>query len=325
MGGNVSKDKSKSELVNEFVTEVVTNVTNTKKTSVSSEQKIKIECNADVYSKVVAACNEATKAQSADKTEVLKIYAENGMDPPVALIESYNKKPAVCEACSAENISQSSTMTISMNDVQDNSIAGKIQSELSSKLDAAKQTLQNEGFSKNSVIDEAVSTVQNKIRAAATANIINETLASFVNKQDITVSNASASNVAQVSVINFVSATIVENVVEGDASVKGAIDTLVGKSNIQKSMASNTTDMVGSVANNLIDTVGDTLGDGLKAIGNIGSIWVLIIIAFIIVGGVVAVKVFGGGSHQAEAARNQQMNYGQQMGYGPQGSQMAYV
>jgi hypothetical protein len=59
MGGNVSKDKSRSEVLNEFVTEVVTNVTNTKKTTISTTQKIKVECSQEVYDKVVAACKEA--------------------------------------------------------------------------------------------------------------------------------------------------------------------------------------------------------------------------------------------------------------------------
>jgi len=310
MGGNVSKDMSSSDVTNEFITNVVTNVTNDKTTTVSTEQKQKIGCSEDVLNNVAAACAKATDLQTNAKTDLYKAYIAAGTEPSDALIASFDKKPPVCDACSAKKILQSSVMTINMQDITDNSIASKIQTDLLSKLDATKKTLQNEGFSKNDVLDSSISTIKNKIESDITTNIINKTLTSFVTNQNQEIGNTmGVEDVSQVSVVNFVSAALVENVVEGDESVKAAIENITTKENIQKSIASNTTDMVGSVANNLIGTVGDVANNAVDTVGNMTSTLIIGIVVGIIAFVFIVFKMMSGGGNP----QSMQQQYGQPM------------
>ncbi len=313
MGGNVSKDMSTTDISTEFVTDVVTTAMSTKTTSVSSDQKMKVGCTDEVFQKVVDACSKAT----ADQAELLKAATTaaitSGKEIPDSVSKLLSTKPPVCYGCTADNVNQASTISISMSDIQDNSLAGKIQTDLLSKLDAAKTTLQNEGFSKNDVLDSSMTTISNKIKSSITTKVINDTLSTFTNTQDLTIGNTmGANNINQTSVINYVSSALVQNVVEGDSTVKAAIDNITKKDTTQKSIASNTTDMVGSVANNLIDTVGDVAQKGLGVFGNLASTWIIMIVVGFIAFIFLATKFLGSSGGQQFM---QQM--GQPMGQSP--------
>ncbi len=300
MGGNVSKDKSRTDVMNEFVTSVVTNVTNSKKTVVEINQKMDIGCSDDAFKQALEMCTSAKNQQSADKREMIKAYLAAGKEPSDALIKSFDTKPPACEACTVEDVGQASVVTISMQDINDNSIAGKIQSDLMSKLDAAKTTMQNEGFSKNEVINEAVSSINNKIKSDVTTNVINQSLSSFVTNQEMKIgNNMGARKVSQSAIVNFVSASLIENIVEGDASVKAAVETLIPVTNTQKSIASNTTDMVGSVANNAISTIGGVVNKAVGTVGELAQMWIIFVVIGFVIFAYLASKVLGGSNGQA--------------------------
>ncbi len=300
MGGNVSKDKSSSDIVNEFVTSVVTNVTNNKTTMVEVSQNMDIGCSDSAFNKALEMCANAIATRDQNKTEVLKAYIAAGKDPSDDLIKSFNEKPLACKACSYSNIGQTAVMTISQQDIADNSIAGKIQSDLASKLDATKTTLQNEGFSKNQSIDESIKTIKNKIQSDVTTNVINSTLSSFIIKQDLKLGNAmEATQISQNAAVDFISASLIENVVEGDATVKAAVETLMPKVTTQKSIASNTTDMVGSVANNAIDAVSEISTGAMGMIKGLASSWIVFALVGFIIFAYLASKFLGGGGGSA--------------------------
>ncbi len=315
MGGNSSKDMSTTDILNEFTTSVVTNVLNEKKTTISGVQTMNISCDQDVYEKAIELCSKAVQEAQATKAAVLLAAMQKGTEPSTALMQSLDKKPIACEACSAETASQLSVISVSMNDITDNSIASKIQTELLSKLDAAKTTLQNEGFSKNDVLDQSMTTIRNKISSDITTSIVNSSLTSFVTNQDIKLKNVSAKNLSQSSVVNFISASLVENIVNGDSTVKAAVENILTKENTQKSIASNTTD----TANKLIDTVGGVANNALGQLGKMFGNVMVVYIVFIIIGGFVLYRILTGGI----SPEAQQMigNFSQQFapqGYAPQ-------
>jgi hypothetical protein len=279
MGGNVSKDMSVTDISTEFVTDVVTKAMSTKTTNVTSNQTMTIGCSDEVFKKVVDACSQAQAAQATALGAASAAAITSGKDIPDSVSKLLSTKPAICEACSVSDVNQSSIITISMSDVQDNSLASKIQNDLLSKLDAAKSTLQNEGFSKNDVLDNSMTTISNKIKSSMTTEVINNTLSTFTNTQNLTIGNTmQASHVNQSSVINYVSSALVQNVVEGDSAMKAAIDNITKKDTTQKSIASNAGDMIGGVANNLIGSTAGVLNKGLGTLGSLGSTWIIMIV-----------------------------------------------
>ncbi len=318
MGARVSKDKSTSNVMNEFVTDVITNVTNEKKTVVEVNQKMDIGCEDDVYKEVSRLCELATERKEKTKETVLTAYVNAGKELSPELLASLDATPPVCDACSAENIDQNSMLTISMTDVQDNSIAGKIQDGIAAKLDETKKNMQNEGFGKSEITDESIKNITNKVKSSVVTDIINKSLTSFVVNQDMKIGNTKARNVSQKSIVSFIASNMIENVVESDKSLKADIESLMGSETTQKSMQSNTTDMITSVGNNLISTVGSVAKTGLGVAGGAAMMWIVMIIVAIVVFGLIAKPLFGmflGAGGQLPGMPNMQQQDQLQMQY----------
>ncbi|KAG4045043.1 hypothetical protein PC123_g19543 [Phytophthora cactorum] len=135
MGSTSSKTETFIEVVNRVMNSVTTNVITEKSNSVSSENKLSLECDADVAKKANDDCNAAPQLAITGAYNLAAIVIKDDPDTASAITKQAQEyKAPICDACSFEKISMTDNRSITINSNTITDIASKIQAELKANL-----------------------------------------------------------------------------------------------------------------------------------------------------------------------------------------------
>ncbi len=261
MGVNTSKSVSIVDIANEFVTESVSKVLNENSTTASVSQTISISCSDDVAAKLAEVCGKAKAAYAA------AVGSE--------LAATYEYPPS-CNACSASNIEQDSTVSINTQMINNNKIANDIKSDIVSKIENVLENKQSGVVGVSAQTRKSLETIKTKFVTSFNTEVVNKNLSVVSLNQSITASNSSIMNVKQNMAANFVAKNIVDSIITSDADIKAELD------NIQKEIVSTS-----GVADNVQGTITGVV-DGIFSPS--GIILILGAIAFILIGALMYFK-----------------------------------
>lgn len=316
MGATESKSTSVSEIANEFVSNTVMKATSKNVTATTGSQSIKVECTDAVANQAATLCSdekkEITKAIMADTSQTLA--------DRIAAAKSY--VPDVCDTCKVSDITQDLGITITLDDIQNNTVADEIRNQIVADLDKKIKNA-NVGTTAGKAQVDAISKVKNLTVNNFNSEIVNETLRNFNFDQNINLKNVKASNISQKMVVKSISSSLVSNALKTDKELSNAIKEVVaadnkaagiiqgvvdtagdvatkaldtvdkGLDNLGKSTnnlvdnvgktANNVVDTAGKTANNVVDTAGDVADKAIDTVGDIAQSWMFIAAAVFIV------------------------------------------
>ncbi len=259
MGATQSVTNAPIDVVNSVVTEITTTVINKHTTTATGTQSMNFECTDAAFAAATTACSEDTKNRNATIASIAAINA------PLAL-EMAKTKPDSCFLCSITNADQNMNIAISINDIQDNSIANQIKAALKNKVDEAiaNKTVGGVGLtdSQVNVAKSFKSYVENKFDT----KIVNDTLNQFTFRQEMNSKNQGLANLNQTMVASAVASSIVRNAVASGVDIAAATDV---KSTV-------TSDTKGTDPMSFFGGIGAMIS---MIIGAIGLIILLVIIA----------------------------------------------
>lgn len=264
MGATSSKTQSSVDIANSFVTNVVTNVTNKNKVTTSASQNMEFSCSDAVKVNSDNACSKLIS----ENTSIIMADPSLSVSDKIKLRDSYH--PSVCDACTISgNISQESIISITTDDISNNSMANSIQAELSSKInDQLKNTISGTIGAASSKV-EALTTIKNYVDTKFDTNIVNESLKQFAFSQTIKSTNMNTTGmITQKLVANVVATNLVTNAIQNDAKLKAAVDKAT-------TAESSTTGAIDSI---------------MSAVKLLGSLWIVLGFIALIVGGFIVVK-----------------------------------
>jgi hypothetical protein len=215
MGVAQSNSVSITDVANQFVTDVTTNVISKNQTSGSGTQSLKVKCTD-------AAFNAATEACSRDTQNQQILAATLAKDPetlPFAQL-LLSKSPDSCSMCAAENISMDMNVSIKTDAINNNKIASEIKDALTAKLDQATKSETSAGLSSYSSSDsKALTRIRNYVQNNFDTKIVNETLNTFTFTQSIDSENMKLSNINMKLVGSAVASTLVDNMIKADKTL----------------------------------------------------------------------------------------------------------
>ncbi len=280
MGASVSSTQTTNDIANQFVANISTEVLTKNSTTATGSQSIKIACTDAAFAAATAACSADTASRNATITAIAAANPNSNI-----LKDLISSKPDSCYLCSAENISMDMNVAIDVKTINDNTIANKIQAELSAKL---KDAVENKTIGGIGLTDSQVDSynkIQNYVENNFNTKIVNETINTYTFSQSLDATNQRVSNINMKMVGTALGSAIVSNAIKNDASIKAAIDAAV-------------------------TTKSDTEGTSLNLFGGLGT-YILIFIGIIIFG-VIATSL-GGGSPQYIQMEPQYMQQPMQM------------
>lgn len=217
MGATQSVTNAPINVVNSVVTNIVTTVINKHTTTATGTQSMTFECSDKAFSAATAACSADTQNRNA----MIAIIAPT--NAPLAL-DLAKIRPESCSLCSVTDASQNMNIAISVDDIQDNSIANQIKAELKAKIDESisNKTVGGVGLTDSQV--NVAKSFQNYVENNFDTKIVNETLNQFTFKQEINSKNQMIANVNQTMVASAVASSIVRNAIASGVDIAAATD-----------------------------------------------------------------------------------------------------
>ncbi len=249
MGAQVSTDKSQTEIVNEFVTNVCTNVTNSYKRAIAASQEMKIGCDPDVYKTCLNNNVAAISQIRTEYTDLLKggFITEETYKERIKVLETKGYMPLPC--CSWTDINQEMVLDISITDTANNNVANEIKSQIKGALEKEKTSNMSGTVGYAEHKNEAITRIQNKVENNFPVDIVNETINSFNFDQKMDLSNSTQSNVTQKTVANILATTIVDTMIKNDADLMTDVSTTLRDTATQSGALDNIEGVVSSFFN----------------------------------------------------------------------------
>jgi hypothetical protein len=260
MGATESKSTSVSEIANEFVSNTVMKATSKNVTTTIGSQSIKVECTDAVANQAAMLCSEEKKAVT------LAIMADTSQTLADRIAAAKSYIPDVCDTCKISDITQDLGITITLDDIQNNTVADEIRNQIVADLDKKIKNA-NVGTVSGKAQVDAINKVKNLTVNNFSSEIVNETLRNFNFDQNIDLKNVKASNISQKMVVKSISSSLVSNALKTDKELSNAIKEVIEADNKAAGIIQGVADTVGDVANNAIDTVGDTTNNAIDTAG----------------------------------------------------------
>jgi len=286
MGGQVSKTQTSTDIATSITNEVTTNVINSYTTVVGGKQSIDLSCTDAAITVCSNNCAHAGETYAKLLGDMVAAKSITATDM-AALQASYN--PPACQCCLAENVNEEITISITSQDISDNSIAGKIQAGIQDKINSTMENAQSGTIGYSQSQKDALTRIKTTVDTKFDTNIINSTLRSFNFDQNITGQNMTMKNISQKSVANCLATSLVQSMVSNDASTQSDLDALFSDKTTQSGAADNLTDVAKSAISAVQSMV---LGAEMMYI-------VIIIVIFAILYGLFKTLLGGGGSSSA--------------------------
>ncbi len=261
MGPSQSKTKTVNDIANEFVSNSVMKATNRNATTTVGSQSIKASCSD-------AVAIEAAKLCAEDKKFFNTLLLSDPLTPMADKINMMKEyKPEVCDTCKISDISQDLGITITMDDIQNNTVATEIQSQIMSDLEKRLKNANTGTVAGKSQVD-AITKIKNLTVMNFDVDIVNETLKNFDFDQNIDLKNVKAGNISQKMLVKSISSSLISNTMKNSAELSNAVKDLIDADNKASGVVQGVADAAAGVANNAITAAGNTANNAITAAGN---------------------------------------------------------
>ena len=260
MGPSQSKTKTVNDIANEFVSNSVMKATNRNATTTVGSQKIRAVCSDAVAIEAAKLCAEDKKFFNT----LLLGDTATPMAEKIAMMKEY--KPEVCDTCKISDISQDLGITITMDDIQNNTVATEIQSQIMADLEKRLKNANTGTIAGKSQVD-AITKIKNLTVMNFDVDIVNETLKNFDFDQNIDLKNVKAGNVSQKMLVKSISSTLISNSMKNSAELSNAVKELIDADNKAAGVVQGVADAAAGVANNAITTAGQTANNAISTAG----------------------------------------------------------
>lgn len=260
MGGNTSKTKTSSTVVNEMIIESITNnISNCTAQGTQSQSMIND-------------CSHITeKTRLAYATSLACAQATTTGDPKIVAL--------ACNGCVMMGNNQVMKATITADCSQVNEVARDIQADLINKMKQKAEEAKTGGIGDDSETESSVD-VENKIKLAFTTNNISNSLASLDQVQVMTNTAGVMLGNSQKMVGEVILKSLQENseVSEAIAAMESVVEQTTKKEST--GTLSAVAKVMGDTISSVVDTIGDTVGDlmgGMVIFYIVGVIFALVV------------------------------------------------
>ncbi len=257
MGPSQSKTKSVTDIANEFVSTSVIKATTRNATTTAGSQKIKIECTDDVAKNASNLCS----SEKLEMSKIIMMDATTPMTERIAAMKAY--KPEVCDTCLISDITQDLGITITIDDIQNNTVATEIQTQIMADLEKKLKNANTGTIAGKTQVD-AITKVKNLVVNNFNVDVVNETLKNFDFDQNIDLKNVKVSNISQKMLVKSISSNLIANSMKNNAELQNAVKDLVDADNKAAGVAQGLADTAGDVLEKGIDAAGETAGKALE-------------------------------------------------------------
>lgn len=310
MGSSSSKTTSVTNVFTETITNISTTVINRNSTVTSVSQTMNITCDKELKLKMAAECSQTIKGVT--DPEILKAITDS----------------VICEdPCSVSDITQNSMVTISMDSINNNSLANDLKTDLLSKLD--KQISDSKGapiFTDSKTEVDTLTTIRNEVNNNFDFKVVNETIKEFNFNQILNIDSTNAYNIKQELVANMIAKNVMTNLTNTSTDFKNAIEALEKAVTEQTSLmqdtgeaaaevvhaagdaASGVIDSAGGAASGVIDSTGNALTGMFDSMAVLGVIAIILFLLYIYIKG----KSFFTSSNDNNNQKNNNQTYQQQ-------------
>ncbi len=244
LGESKTTIKNTTDVLNEAITNITTSVLNSNSTAVSSAQLIDLKCDPMVAIKAMEICANSTNPD--------------------------------CNVCTASDLNQEITLSINMQNVNNNTVATQIKDEINAKLEKEVQNVKGASFMTKTKTDiENLSTIKNKLLRNYNNNLVNDSIKNFAFSQTIKSENVKTNKISQKLVATVIASEIVNNALNNDANFKQDIAALDKIKNTEtglfQDIGSSISGIIGTTFSGVKDLAG-TLFQGAMGMFIIGLI-----------------------------------------------------
>ena len=219
MGATQSSTQTSTDIATSVISNVVVNVINTDSTTVNASNDLIADCSSDVN---IA----ATQACSSDTIAIAKLIAN--ASPEIAKILNNSMPPASCSmTCQATDIDMINNVNINVSSINDNTLANKIKSDLTAKLEQLVTNKTDGGIGLTTSQVDAITKLKTYVENNFDTKIVNETLKNFTFTQTIKATNQKISRVNMKIASTVLGNAMITNAVKNDSKVQSLIDAAV--------------------------------------------------------------------------------------------------
>jgi hypothetical protein len=235
MGATHSKNDSTMTILSNYLNSISTNVVNKYSASVSTSNIVDVECSDLVATTSQTLCSTANIATQKLATDTFSLYLEKGYNQEDAqgmydrIMDTYNKSSS-CVACSAENINQEDTRSITIDDKTVNNITSGIKEKVMKDLKTITNQETTGGVTPTKAQVDAATRISENIDNIIKTSVVNETMRVFSASNVIQATNTSIRNINQKIAGTVVAANLISNAISANADVMADIRTLLDAS-----------------------------------------------------------------------------------------------
>ncbi len=219
MGATQSSTQTSTDVATSVISDVVVKVITKDSITASGSNELILDCSEGVN---IA----ATQACSADTQAITKLISTS--TPEIAKILSNSLPAASCSmTCQGTDINMTNNVNINVSSINDNSLANKIKSDLTAKLEqmVTNKTEGGIGFTDSQV--NAITKLKTYVETNFNTQIVNETLKNYTFTQTIKATNQKISKVNMSIAGTVLGSSMIANAIKNDSNVQSLIDAAI--------------------------------------------------------------------------------------------------